>query len=106
MKLLMVCWAVKRVSMTGFTQQEIDDLLVVIEPPGGDDDPYTHSVGWASFAADNLPSIIWQGNKYDPHPYEVTGLELSDSGPQPTPTLYVGISLTTSRRSVCSMTTW
>jgi phage-related protein len=32
-----------------------------------------HSEGWVSFAADNLPSIIWQGNEYDPHPYEVTG---------------------------------
>lgn len=49
-----------------------------------------HSEGWASFAAENLPSIIWQGNEYDPHPYEVTGLELSGSGPQPTPTLSVG----------------
>lgn len=35
-----------------------------------------HSEGWASFAADNLPSIIWQGNEYDPHPYEVTGQDL------------------------------
>nr|WP_276518120.1 hypothetical protein [Enterobacter hormaechei] len=41
-----------------------------------------HSEGWASFAADNLPSIIWQGNEYDPHPYEVTGLELSGSRAQ------------------------
>ncbi|WP_391524186.1 phage minor tail protein L [Enterobacter mori] len=49
-----------------------------------------HSESWVSFAADNLPSIIWQGNEYDPHPYEVTGLELSGSGPQPTPTLSVG----------------
>jgi len=48
------------------------------------------SAGWKSFAADNLPSIIWQGNEYDPHPYELTGLELSSTGSQPTPTLSVG----------------
>ncbi|OQP32440.1 phage minor tail protein L [Pantoea latae] len=46
--------------------------------------------GWASFAADNLPSIIWQGNEFDPHPYELTGLEMSSSGSQPTPKLSVG----------------
>lgn len=46
--------------------------------------------GWASFAADNLPSIIWQGKEYDPHPYELKGLELSSTGSQPTPTLSVG----------------
>ncbi|WAT01524.1 phage minor tail protein L [Rouxiella chamberiensis] len=46
--------------------------------------------GWKSFAADNLPSIIWQGHEYDPHPYELTGLELSSTGSQPTPTLSVG----------------
>lgn len=48
------------------------------------------SEGWASFAADNLPSIIWQGNEYDPHPYELKGMELSSTGSQPTPTLSVG----------------
>lgn len=48
------------------------------------------SLGWKSFAADNLPSIIWQGNEYDPHPYEVKGLELSSTGAQPTPSLSVG----------------
>jgi len=48
------------------------------------------SPGWKSFAADNLPSIIWQGNEYDPHPYEVKGLELSSTGAQPTPSLSVG----------------
>jgi lambda family phage minor tail protein L len=48
------------------------------------------SPGWKSFAADNLPSIIWQGNEYDPHPYEVKGLELSSTGSQPTPSLSVG----------------
>ena len=46
--------------------------------------------GWASFAAENLPSIIWQGNEYDPHPYELKGMELSSTGSQPTPTLSVG----------------
>lgn len=46
--------------------------------------------GWKSFAADNLPSIIWQGNEYDPHPYELTGLEMNSSGSQPTPKLSVG----------------
>lgn len=48
------------------------------------------SDGWASYAADNLPSIIWQGNEYDPHPYELTGLEMSSAGSQPTPRLSVG----------------
>lgn len=48
------------------------------------------SEGWASFAADNLPAIIWQGNRYDPYPYELKGLELSSTGSQPTPTLSVG----------------
>lgn len=48
------------------------------------------SEGWASFAAENLPSIIWQGNEYDPHPYELKGIELSSTGSQPTPTLSVG----------------
>lgn len=46
--------------------------------------------GWASFAAESLPSIRWQGNEYDPHPYELKGLELSSEGSQPTPTLSVG----------------
>ncbi|PKH20238.1 phage minor tail protein L [Enterobacterales bacterium CwR94] len=46
--------------------------------------------GWASFASDGLPSIRWQGNEYDPHPYELKGLELSSEGAQPTPTLSVG----------------
>ncbi len=45
--------------------------------------------GWKSFAADNLPSIIWQGKEYDPHPYELSGLEMSSSGSQPTPKLSV-----------------
>lgn len=49
-----------------------------------------HSERWAAFAAENMPSIIWQGNEYEPYPYELTGLELSGSGPQPTPTLSVG----------------
>lgn len=48
------------------------------------------SPGWKSFAAENLPSIIWQGNEYDPHPYEIKGLELSSAGSQPTPSLSVG----------------
>jgi lambda family phage minor tail protein L len=46
--------------------------------------------GWKSFAAENLPSIIWQGNEYDPHPYELTGVEMTSSGTQPTPKLSVG----------------
>lgn len=46
--------------------------------------------GWKSFAAENLPSIIWQGNEYDPHPYELKGMELSSAGAQPTPSLSVG----------------
>ncbi|RVU75141.1 phage minor tail protein L [Pantoea dispersa] len=47
------------------------------------------SEGWKSFAADNLPSIIWQGKEYDPHPYELSGLEMSSTGAQPTPKLSV-----------------
>ncbi|MGC8423253.1 phage minor tail protein L [Mixta calida] len=46
--------------------------------------------GWKAFAAENLPSIIWQGNEYEPYPYELKGLELSSTGSQPTPTLSVG----------------
>lgn len=46
--------------------------------------------GWKSFAAENLPSIIWQGNEYDPHPYELTGMEMTSTGSQPTPKLSVG----------------
>lgn len=46
--------------------------------------------GWASFAGENLPAIIWQGNQYDPYPYELKGVELSSAGSQPTPTLSVG----------------
>lgn len=46
--------------------------------------------GWASFAAENLPSIRWQGNEYDPHPYTVTGLALTSTGSQPQPGLSVG----------------
>lgn len=46
--------------------------------------------GWASFAAENMPSIIWQGNEYDPHPYEFKGAELTSTGAQPTPTLSIG----------------
>ncbi|WP_293649712.1 phage minor tail protein L [uncultured Pantoea sp.] len=46
--------------------------------------------GWASFAADNLPSIIWQGNEYEPYPYELSGMEMSSTGSQPTPKLSVG----------------
>ncbi|MCU5775236.1 phage minor tail protein L [Winslowiella arboricola] len=46
--------------------------------------------GWDSFAEGNLPSIMWQGNEYDPHPSEIKGLELSSGGAQPTPTLSVG----------------
>lgn len=45
---------------------------------------------WASFAEDNLPSIIWQGNEYEPYPYELSGIEMSSSGTQPTPRLSVG----------------
>lgn len=48
------------------------------------------SEGWAAFAAGNLPAIIWQGNQYDPHPYELKGIELSSTGSQPAPTLSVG----------------
>lgn len=47
------------------------------------------SAGWSAFAADNLPAIIWQGQQYDPYPYELKGLELSSTGAQPTPTLSV-----------------
>jgi len=46
--------------------------------------------GWASFAKENMPSIIWQGNEYDPHPYEFKGSELTSTGSQPTPTLSIG----------------
>lgn len=46
--------------------------------------------GWNAFASENLPSIIWQGNEYDPHPYELTGLELTSTGSQPVPTLSIG----------------
>ncbi|NIF20573.1 phage minor tail protein L [Candidatus Pantoea multigeneris] len=46
--------------------------------------------GWAAFAQENLPAIIWQGNQYDPHPYELKSVELSSTGSQPTPTLSVG----------------
>lgn len=42
------------------------------------------------FHAYNLPSIIWQGNEYDPHPYELTGMEMSSTGSLPTPKLFVG----------------
>lgn len=45
--------------------------------------------GWKSFAADNLPSIIWQGKEFDPHPYELSGMEMSSAGAQPTPKLSV-----------------
>ncbi len=45
--------------------------------------------GWKSFAGENLPSIIWQGNEYDPHPYELSGVEMSSAGAQPTPKLSV-----------------
>lgn len=48
------------------------------------------SEGWAAFAPGNLPAIIWQGNQYDPYPYELKGVELSSTGSQPTPTLSVG----------------
>lgn len=48
------------------------------------------SDGWAAFAAENLHAIIWQGNQYDPYPYELKGMELSSTGSQPTPTLSVG----------------
>ena len=47
------------------------------------------SDGWKSFAADNLPSIVWQGKEYDPHPYELSAMEMSSSGAQPTPKLSV-----------------
>jgi lambda family phage minor tail protein L len=46
--------------------------------------------GWTSFAGENLPAIIWQGNQYDPYPYALKGVELSSAGSQPTPTLSVG----------------
>lgn len=49
--------------------------------------------GWASFAADNLPSIRWQGNEYDPHPYQLQGIELSSQGAEPTPKLLAGNTL-------------
>ena len=47
---------------------------------------------WKAFAdaEGNLPAIIWQGNQYDPYPYELKGVELSSTGSQPTPTLSVG----------------
>lgn len=35
-------------------------------------------------------SIWWQGNEYDPHPYEFKGAELTSTGSQPTPTLSIG----------------
>lgn len=44
---------------------------------------------WKSFAGENLPSIIWQGNEYDPHPYQLSGMEMSSAGAQPTPKLSV-----------------
>lgn len=46
--------------------------------------------GWAAFTDGNLPSVIWQGNQYEPYPYELRGVELSSTGSQPTPTLSVG----------------
>ena len=46
--------------------------------------------GWASFAAENLPSIKWQGKEYLPYPYELKDIELSSVGSQPTPKLSVG----------------
>lgn len=46
--------------------------------------------GWASFAAENLPSIKWQGKEYLPYPYELKDIELSSTGSQPTPRLSVG----------------
>lgn len=62
-----------------------------------------HPSGWIRFfdstlitsilkAGYRLPlTIILQSfGRVMPHPYEVTGLELSGSGPQPTPTLSVG----------------
>lgn len=45
---------------------------------------------WQSYAAENLPSIIWQGKTYHPHPYELKDLASSSEGSQPTPTLSVG----------------
>ena len=46
--------------------------------------------GWQSFAAENMPSIIWQGNEYIPHPYDIKNLALTSEGAQATPTLSVG----------------
>jgi phage-related protein len=51
--------------------------------------------GWASFAGENLPAIIWQGNQYDPYPYELKGVELSSAGSQADPHSLSGMSVTT-----------
>ncbi|MBS0855995.1 MULTISPECIES: phage minor tail protein L [unclassified Tatumella] len=45
---------------------------------------------WQSFTTGNLPSVIWQGEEYDPHPYELTNLAVTSEGAQATPTLSVG----------------
>lgn len=87
-------------SFTGDIQQlEPGSVIQLIEIDGtefGMDQVlrfHAHNIqeeGWAAFAAENLPAIIWQGNQYDPHPYELKGMELSSTGSQPTPTLSVG----------------
>ena len=46
--------------------------------------------GWASFIYENMPSIHWQGHEYFPFPYELSGIELSSTGSQPTPELSIG----------------
>lgn len=54
---------------------------------------HSHNIsaeGWASFAVGNLPSIKWQGKEYLPYPYELSDLELSSTGAQPTPKLSIG----------------
>lgn len=50
-------------SLAGFTQQEIDDLLVAIEPPGGDADPYTTKIDSPVYEpSDIVPEV---GDLYD-----------------------------------------
>ncbi len=92
--------ATKATTLSADLQQlEPGQLIQLIEVDGQDFGMdkvlrfHAHNIpaeGWASFAADNLPSIIWQGKEYDPHPYELKGFELTSTGSQPTPTLSVG----------------
>ena len=44
---------------------------------------------WQSFTTGNLPSVIWSGEEYDPHPYELTNLAVTSEGAQATTTLSV-----------------